>query len=57
MKERIQELKSAARPGPGEDGGSAVLAKIAQMAEPDRAMGKRLRAIIKANAPAISPRL
>ena len=60
MKERIQELKAAARPGPGADkadGESAVLAKIAEMPEPDRTMGKRLHAIIKASAPALSPRL
>jgi hypothetical protein len=50
MKERIQELKGA-------NGESAVLAKIAAMPEPDRAMGKRLHAIIKASAPALSPRL
>src|SRR5438093_1925252 len=60
MKERIQELKAAASLGPGADkadGESAVLAKIAEMPEPDRAMGKRLHAIIKASAPALSPRL
>jgi len=52
MKERIQELRAGK-----EDGESAVLAKIAEMPEPDRAMGKRLHAIVKANAPALSPRL
>ena len=60
MKERIQELKAATRRGPRADkadGESAVLAKIAEMPEPDRAMGKRLHAIIKASAPALSPRL
>ena len=57
MKERIQELKAAARPGPGADGESAVLAKIAVMPEPDRALAERLHAIIKASAPALSPRL
>ena len=60
MKERVQELKAAARRGPRADkadGESAVLAKIAQMPGPDRAMGKRLHAIIKASAPALSPRL
>ena len=60
MKERLQELKAAARRGPRADkadGDSAVLAKIAEMPEPDRAMGKRLHAIIKASAPALSPRL
>jgi len=59
MKERVQELKAAARRGPRADkadGESAVLAKIAEMPEPDRAMGKRLHAIIKAAAPALSPK-
>ncbi len=60
MKERVQEQKTAARRGPRADkadGESAVLAKIAEMPEPDRAMGKRLHAVIKASAPALSPRL
>jgi hypothetical protein len=60
MKERAQELKAAARRGPRAakaDGESAVLAKIAEMPEPDRAMGERLHAVIKASAPALSPRL
>ena len=59
MKERVQELKTSAGRGPRADktdGESAVLAKIAEMREPDRAMGKRLHAIIKASAPALSPR-
>jgi len=38
------------------DGESAVLAAIAEMKEPDRAMGKRLHAVIKASAPALSPK-
>ena len=53
MKERAQELKAAATKADGE---SAVLAKIAEMSEPDRAMGERLHAIIKASAPALSPK-
>jgi uncharacterized protein YdhG (YjbR/CyaY superfamily) len=57
MKERAQELKAAARRGARADGESAVLAKIGEMRGPDRAMGKRLHAIIKASAPALSPRL
>ena len=60
MKERAQELKAEARRGPRAgkaDGESDVLAKIAEMPEPDRAMAERLHAIIKANAPALSPRL
>jgi hypothetical protein len=52
--------KGAAAPGPRADkaeGESAVLAKIAEMPERDRTMGERLHAIIKASAPALSPRL
>ena len=59
MGERAQELKAAARRGPRAgkaDGESDVLAKIAEMPEPDRAMAERLHAIIKASAPALSPR-
>src|SRR5215207_8109963 len=59
MKERAQELKAEARRGPRAgkaDGESAVLAKIAEMPEPDRARAGRLHAIIKASAPARSPR-
>ena len=52
MRERVQELKADKA-----DGESAVLATIAAMPEPDRALGERLHAIIKANAPALSPRL
>ena len=51
MKERVKELK-----GSGE-GESAVLAKLAAMKEPDRSLGKRLHAIIMANAPTLTPRL
>src|SRR5581483_7083278 len=60
MKERAQELKAAARRGAHVDKAEeerAVLAKIAAMPEPDRALAKRLHAIIKASAPALSPRL
>jgi uncharacterized protein YdhG (YjbR/CyaY superfamily) len=59
MKERAQELKAAARRRPGAkkaDGESDLLAKIAEMPEPDRAMAERLHALIKASAPALSPR-
>ena len=57
MKERAQELKAAARANKDKaDGESAVLAKIAEMQEPDRAMAKRLHAIIKASAPSLSPK-
>ena len=58
MRERAQELKAAARPGPRADkadGESAVLATIAAMPELDRAMGERLHAIIKASEPTLSP--
>ncbi|HVC26926.1 MAG TPA: DUF1801 domain-containing protein [Nitrososphaerales archaeon] len=54
MRERIQEQKAASAKADGE---SAVLAKIAQMPEPDRAMAKRLHTIIKASAPMLTPRL
>jgi uncharacterized protein YdhG (YjbR/CyaY superfamily) len=60
MRERAHELKAAARGGQRADkaeGESNVLAKIAEMPEPDRTMAGRLHAIIKASAPALSPRL
>jgi len=53
MKERAQELKAAGDKAAGE---SALLAKIAEMKEPDRSMAKRLHAIITASAPALSPK-
>jgi uncharacterized protein YdhG (YjbR/CyaY superfamily) len=57
MKERAQELKEAARRGRrAEDDERAVLEKIAEMPEPDRTMAERLHAIIKASAPALSPK-
>jgi len=57
MKNRAQELKAEARANKDKaDGESDVLAKIAEMSEPDRAMAKRLHAIIKASAPALSPK-
>ena len=59
MKERAQELKTEARRGrraDKADGESAVLAKIAEMPKPDRAMAKRLHAVIKASAPVLSPK-
>ena len=60
MKEYLQEKKAAARRGRGADKADAesgVLATIAAMPEPDRALGERLHAIIKASAPALSPKL
>jgi uncharacterized protein YdhG (YjbR/CyaY superfamily) len=58
MKERVRELKAEARRGGKKkaDGEGDVLAKIAAMKEPDRAMAKRLHAIIKDTAPGLSPR-
>jgi uncharacterized protein YdhG (YjbR/CyaY superfamily) len=61
MKERAQELKAEARGGTRAnmnkaDGESDVLAKIAEMRGPDRAMAERLHGIIKASAPALSPK-
>jgi uncharacterized protein YdhG (YjbR/CyaY superfamily) len=53
MKERAQELKAAKSKAQGE---RAVFAKIAEMAEPDRAMGERLHALIADSAPALSPK-
>ena len=52
MKERTRELKGAVA-----DGETAVLAKIAELPEPDRALGKRLHALITASAPALAPKL
>src|ERR1700737_1956683 len=59
MRERAQEVKAGARRGPragNADGESDVLAKIAEMPERDRATAERLHAIVKASAPALSPR-
>ena len=57
VKERARELKAEARRDRQADEESAVLEKIAEMPQPDRAMGERLHEIIKASAPALSPRL
>src|SRR5918992_197596 len=57
MKERARELKAEARASKNrEEGERDVLAKIAEMQGPDRAMAKRLHAIITASAPALSPK-
>src|SRR5580765_4118170 len=59
MKERARELKAEARRGPRAkkaDGERDVLAKIAEMPKPDRGMAERLHALVKAFAPALSPR-
>jgi uncharacterized protein YdhG (YjbR/CyaY superfamily) len=53
MRERANEQKAEAQKADGE---RAVLAKIAEMQGPDRAMGERLHAIIKASAPSLSPK-
>jgi len=53
MKERARELKAEAQKADGE---STVLAKIAEMPEPDRSLAERLHAIIKASAPVLSPK-
>jgi uncharacterized protein YdhG (YjbR/CyaY superfamily) len=51
MKQRARELKAGKGDGEGD-----VLAKIAEMPEPDRAMAERIHAIVKDSAPALSPR-
>jgi len=57
MKDRVQETKAAARRGDRAADESAVLAKIAQMQEADRAKAERLHAIIMASAPSLAPKL
>ena len=54
MQDRVKEMKASAQKADGE---SDVLAKIAEMPEADRGLGKRLHAVIKASAPDLSPRL
>ena len=57
---KASRKKAAARPGPRadeEDGESAVLARLAEMPEADRALGERLHAIIRASAPDLAPKL
>jgi uncharacterized protein YdhG (YjbR/CyaY superfamily) len=57
MKERARELKAEERAKKDKAyGESAVIAKIAEMPEPDRRMAERIHAIIKASAPALSPK-
>ena len=53
MKDRARELKAEAEKADGE---SALLAKIAEMPGPDRALAKRLHALIKASAPGLTPK-
>jgi len=57
MKERAKELKAEARMNKDKaEGESALLTKIAEMREPDHSMAERIHAIIKANAPSLSPK-
>ncbi len=57
MKERAKELKAEARAEKDRaEGESALLAKIAEMSEPDRSMAARLHELIKANAPSLAPK-
>lgn len=60
MRDRARELRAAAKRGAssGEtEGDGAVLAKIDQMPEPDRALGRRIHAIVRAAAPSLTPKL
>lgn len=60
MKDRAKELKAEARPRGGKakaDPEVEVLAKLAEMPEPDRGIGERLHTLVKANAPSLSPKL
>ena len=58
MKERAKELKAEARANKNRaEGESDVLAKIAELSEPERAMARRLHEIITATAPVLAPRL
>ena len=58
MRERVREVKKSSRSGSRvkADGEGDVLAKIAEMREPDRAMAARLHAIVKTSAPGLAPR-
>jgi uncharacterized protein YdhG (YjbR/CyaY superfamily) len=57
LRDRAQELKQAARPRAGQaDGEAEVLAKLAGMPGPDRVLGERLHALIRASAPDLVPR-
>jgi uncharacterized protein YdhG (YjbR/CyaY superfamily) len=57
MRERAKEIKAAERRAASDaDGERDVLAKIAEMGKPDRVMGERIHAIVKASAPGVSPR-
>jgi uncharacterized protein YdhG (YjbR/CyaY superfamily) len=57
IQERAREAQAEERRGPRADIEDEVLAKIAEMKDPDRAMAKRLHAIIKTNVPELAPKL
>jgi uncharacterized protein YdhG (YjbR/CyaY superfamily) len=57
MKERAKELKAATRRGAKPDEEAAVLAKIAELPEPERALAERIHAIVRASAPSLTPKL
>ena len=59
MKERARELKATSRRSPGmkPDDEADLLAKIAEMTDPDRTMAERLHAVIRTNAPGLAPKL
>lgn len=58
MRERAQELKAARRlEKDPQEAERAVLAKIAELAQPDRAMAERLHSLVRTHAPSLSPRL
>jgi uncharacterized protein YdhG (YjbR/CyaY superfamily) len=57
MKERAAEVRAEARRQSKADAEAAVLAKIAEMPEPDRSMGERLHAVVRAGAPDLEPKL
>ena len=57
MKERAKEMKAEARANKSkEEGENDLLAKVAEMSDPDRSMAERIHAIVKANAPTLSPK-
>ncbi len=57
IKERAQEVKAARKRGGGKaDGEADLLAKIAEMEQPDRAMAERVHAVVMANAPELEPK-
>ena len=58
MRERVQEMRAAARKGANAvDGDAAVRAKLAEMPELDRSLGRKIHEIVRATAPTLTPRL